>query len=256
MTAELFDISGKLALVTGSARGLGNTFARALAGAGCEVIVHGRDPGTVQDQAARIAEEYRVQTHAAVFDVTDAEAVRAGIEALIEEVGVPDILVNNAGVQRRGPFTELDNSDWEAVIATNLSATFHVSQPIARRMMERRSGKIVNVGSINSKLARRTISPYSTSKGGLVMLTQSMATELAAHNVQVNMISPGYFRTELNTALSADPQFNAWVQARTPAGRWGEVSELAGALLFLCSPGASFVTGQNLFVDGGVSICV
>lgn len=250
-----FDLTGRLALVTGSARGLGNSYARALAGAGCDVIVHGSNSSLprAEQQAAEIAGEFGVTAHAIAFDVTDADAVDGNLAGLMAEWGVPDILVNNAGIQRRGLFTELERSDWDAVIATNLSSVFYVSQPIARRMAERGSGKIVNIGSVTSSLARATVSPYGASKGGVVMLTRSMAADLAPFNIQVNMISPGYFRTELNTALTSDPQFNAWVENRTPAGRWGEVDELGAALVFLCSPGADFVTGQNIYVDGGMT---
>lgn len=258
MSDTHFNIAGKLAFVTGSARGLGNTYTRALAGAGCDVILHGLDieRDKAEAQAADIAEKYGVKTYVTTFDVTDADLVNVRIAELIEEIGVPDILVNNAGIQRRGIFTELARSDWDAVIATNLSSVFYVSQPIARAMVERGSGKIINIGSVTSKLARQTISPYGAAKGGIQMLTQSMAADLARFNIQVNAMSPGYFRTELNTALIADPAFNAWVEARTPAGRWGEVSELEGTLLFLCSPGADFVTGQNIFVDGGMTTSV
>lgn len=258
MSASLFDLTGRLALVTGSSRGLGNAYARALAGAGSAVVLHGSDGSRalIERQAAEISEQYGVEVHTTSFDVTDAEAVDEAVAALISQVGVPDILVNNAGVQRRGLFTELERSDWDHVIATNLSSVFYVAQPVARGMAERRSGKIVNIGSITSSLARATIAAYGASKGGVAMLTRSMAADLARFNIQVNMISPGYFKTDMNTDLMADREFSAWVESRTPAGRWGEAGELIGALLFLCSASSDFVTGQNIYVDGGLTSSV
>ena len=166
------------------------------------------------------------------------------------------MLVNNAGLQRRAPFTEFDPADWDAVIATNLSSAFYVSRAISPAMKERGAGKIVNIGSVQSKLARQTIAPYSASKGGVVMLTQGMAADLARYNIQVNCISPGYFKTDMNTALWQDEKFNEWVETRTPAQRWGGLEELNGTLVYLCSDASNFVCGQNIFVDGGMTSVV
>ena len=188
--------------------------------------------------------------------MTDAAAADAAITELIARVGVPDILVNNAGIQRRAPFAEFSVTDWDDVIATNLSSAFYVSRFIAPGMIARGSGKIINIASVQSALARQTIAPYSASKGGLAQLTRGMAADLARHGIQVNTLSPGYFATEMNAALVADEEFSAWVGRRTPAGRWGRVDELRGPLVFLASPASDFVSGQNLFVDGGMTAVV
>ncbi|RKR07503.1 gluconate 5-dehydrogenase [Kushneria sinocarnis] len=256
MANNPFDISGRLALVTGSSRGLGNALARGLAEQGVRVILHGRSRDTVDAAAREMAQATGAEVSGVTFDVTDADEVRAQLTALIEEHGVPDILVNNAGLQRRAPFTEFDPEDWDAVLATNLSSAFYVSRAITPAMAERGTGKVVNIGSVQSKLARQTIAPYGASKGGVVMLTQGMAADLARHNIQVNCISPGYFRTEMNTALWQDDEFNGWIEKRTPAARWGEVGELVGTLIYLCSDASSFVSGQNIFVDGGMTSVV
>jgi len=254
--SDLFEVTARLALVTGSSRGLGRSLAMALARAGARLIVHGRDRAAVED-ARREAEELSQRpAEAAVFDVTDAREVEAGISALIARTGVPDILVNNAGVQRRAPFTEFAVSDWDDVVAANLSGVCYVARFVAAGMLARGSGKIVNIGSVQSQLARRTIAPYSATKGGVVQLTKGMAADLAGHGVQVNAISPGYFATEMNSALVEDEEFTGWLTQRTPAGRWGDLGELNGALLFLCSDASSFVSGQNIFVDGGMTAVV
>ena len=251
-----FDLTGRTALVTGSSRGLGRALAEGLADAGARVIVHGRDAAAVDAAAHDLARRTGRRSETALFDVTDAAAVEAAVTALIERVGVPDILVNNAGIQRRAPIAEFAVSDWDDVIATNLSSAFYVSRFVAPGMIARGSGKIINVASVQSALARQTIAPYSASKGGLAQLTRGMAADLARHGIQVNTLSPGYFATEMNAALVADEEFSAWVGRRTPAGRWGRVDELRGPLVFLASPASDFVSGQNLFVDGGMTAVV
>jgi len=257
VTHSLFDITGRLAFVTGSSRGLGLALATGLAQHGARVVLHGRDP----EALARAREQVTAAgggTPAATvsFDVTDADAVREGVAALVAEHGVPDILVNNAGIQRRAPFNDFDPHDWDDIVAANLSSAFYVSQQITRGMAERGSGKVVNIGSVQSQLARQTIAPYSATKGGVVMLTKGMAADLARYDIQVNAISPGYFATELNRALVEDEAFNAWVVERTPARRWGAFEELVGTLVYLCSDASSFVSGQNIFVDGGMTAVV
>jgi gluconate 5-dehydrogenase len=256
MTQTLFNIRDRLALVTGSSRGLGNALARGLALQGARVILHGRDLALVQEEASAVAQETGAMVDAVSFDVTDAKATQAALEALISQYGIPDILVNNAGLQRRAPFNEFTPADWDALVATNLSSLFYVSQVITRAMSERGSGKVINIGSVQSKLARETIAPYSATKGGVALLTQGMAADLARFNIQVNCISPGYFKTEMNTALWQDPAFNQWVEKRTPAQRWGHFDELVGTLVYLCSDASSFVSGQNIFVDGGMTSVV
>lgn len=253
---NLFDLTGKLALVTGSTRGLGLTYAEGLAAAGADIVVHGRRQDAAEAAAAAIAERYGVRTDTVLFDVADAAAAEAAIEDLVARVGVPDILVNNAGIQRRAPFHEMAVADWDDVIATNLSSVFYVSRIVARHMVPRGSGKIVNIGSVTSLLARQTIAPYTAAKGGVGLLSKAMAADLARYNIQVNTISPGYYRTEMNAALIADPVFDAWVCQETPAGRWGDPDELLGALVFLTSEASSYVSGQNIFVDGGMTSTV
>lgn len=256
MKQALFDISDRLALVTGSSRGLGNALARGLAHQGARVILHGRDLDKVKAEADRVAQDTGATVKAISFDVTDANATKQALETLIDDYGTPDILINNAGLQRRAPFNEFDTADWDALIATNLSSLFYVSRALTPAMSERGSGKIINIGSVQSKLARETIAPYSATKGGVALLTQGMAADLARFNIQVNCISPGYFKTEMNTALWQDPAFNQWVEKRTPAQRWGHFDELVGTLIYLCSGASSFVSGQNIFVDGGMTSVV
>lgn len=254
--SSLFDVSDRLALVTGSSRGLGRSLALALARAGARVIVHGRDAAAVERTRAEAEALSGRPAYAVAFDVTDAAAVERGVAELLDEVGTPDILVNNAGVQRRAPIQDFAVSDWDDVIAANLSGVFYVSRFVAPAMIARGSGKIVNVASVQSHLARQTIAPYSASKGGVAQLTKGMAADLARHGIQVNALSPGYFATEMNAALVEDEAFTAWLTERTPARRWGDFAELDGALLFLVSDASSFVSGQNLFVDGGMTAVV
>ncbi|WP_106420212.1 glucose 1-dehydrogenase [Salinicola tamaricis] len=253
---KLFDISGRLALVTGSSRGLGFTLAQGLARQGARVVVHGRQAEAVTRAAEAIRAETGADVDSVTFDVTDSAAVREALDGLTARLGTPDILVNNAGLQRRAPFTEFDPADWDTVLATNLSSAFYVSRALAERMSQRGSGKIVNIGSVQSQLARQTIAPYAASKGGVVMLTKGMAADLARFDIQVNCISPGYFKTDMNTALWQDEAFNSWVESRTPAQRWGNVEELVGTLVYLCSDASAFVSGQNIFVDGGMTSVV
>lgn len=256
MVDQRFGIAGKLALVTGSGRGLGNTYARGLAEAGCNVVLHGRNAELLATEQRAISEEYGVSVHVTCFDVADPDQVFPAVEKLIDEVGVPDILVNNAGVQRRAPFHEFSLLDWADVVNTNLNGTFYVSRAITPGMVERGSGKVINIGSVTSMLARQTVSAYTTTKGAVAMLSKAMSADLARYNIQVNTISPGYFDTEMNVALVNDEAFNDWVCTRTPAGRWGVPDELLGALLYLASSASDFVTGQNIFVDGGMTSVV
>ncbi|WP_347345459.1 SDR family oxidoreductase [Microbacterium sp.] len=251
-----FDLTGRTALVTGSSQGIGRTLAEGLAAAGATVVVHGRDAA----KAARAAEEISAATGAAtrslVFDVTDAASVDEGVTRLEAEIGTPDILVNNAGVQRRAPIAEFADEDWDALVRTNLSSVFYLSRRVSRGMMARGSGKIVQIGSVQSMLARPSIAAYSATKGAIVMFTKGLCADLAPHGIQANAIAPGYFATELTKALVQDEQFSAWVRTRTPAGRWGDTRDLVGALVFLSSPASDFVNGQTLFVDGGMTAVI
>lgn len=256
MTTNSFDITGRLALITGSTRGLGHALATGLAEAGARVVVHGRDPEAVADAARRIGDLTGNLPVTSTFDVTDADAAARGIAAVVTDHGVPDILVNNAGIQRRAPFNDFDPADWDAVVTTNLSSVFYVSQPVTREMAKRGSGKVINIGSVQSMLARQTIAPYSATKGAVAMLSKGMAGDLARFNIQVNTISPGYFATEMNRALVEDEAFNTWVVNRTPAQRWGKFEEIVGTLIYLSSDASTFVSGQNIFVDGGMTSVV
>lgn len=256
MTNALFDISGQLALITGSSRGLGAAFAQGLAECGVRVILHGRNAEQLAEQADQLARQSGVEVGYSAFDVTDAQAVQEAIAKLVTHYGLPDILVNNAGLQRRAPFAEFDPQDWNAVLASNLSSAFYVAHALAGPMSQRGSGKIINIGSVQSRLARETIAPYAASKGGVAMLTQGMAADLARYNIQVNCLSPGYFQTDMNAALWQDEAFDAWISQRTPAARWGQLDELLGTLIYLSAPASNFVSGQNIFVDGGMTSVV
>ena len=247
----LFDLTGRRAFITGSSRGIGLAYAYAVAEAGAEVVLNARNAEAV----GAAVEAMRAAGHAAsgyAFDVADPEAVEDGIARIEAEAGPIDILFNNAGIQRRTPLEEFPIETWREVMTINLDAVFYVGQAVAKRMIPRRYGKIINTCSLGSEIARATISPYVTSKGAVKMLTKAMCVEWAKYNIQANGIGPGYILTELNTALSNDPEFNAFIERRTPAGRWGKVDELKGAAIFLAAPASDFVNGQILYVDGGV----
>ena len=250
MTNSAFDLSGKTALITGSGSGLGFAMARGLAEAGARIVLNGRDLAKLEASAATLrASGLKIET--ASFDVADSASVDAGVRELVARVDAIDILVNNAGVQHRGPIEEFSDADWRRLMATNLDAPFFLARAVIPAMKARRAGKIINIGSLMSSLARPTTVPYQTSKGGIAMLTRGLAVELAPFNIQVNAIAPGFFRTEMNAALTGNPEFSAWVEKRTPAGRWAAPQELAGAAVFLASSASAFVTGQILYVDGG-----
>ncbi|WP_007026944.1 glucose 1-dehydrogenase [Saccharomonospora iraqiensis] len=256
MSTTSFDLTGRVALVTGASRGIGRALADGLAGAGATVVLGGRDPDRLADARAALAADRDTAVHTRAFDVTDEEAVTAAVDALTAVHGGIDILVNNAGIQHRRALLDLDLADWDAVLRTDLTSAFVVGRAAARGMVERGHGAIVNVCSVQSELARPSIAPYAAAKGGLRNLTRAMTAEWAAHGVRVNGLAPGYLRTELTAPLAADPDFDAWVRTRTPAGRWGEVGDLVGPAVFLASDAASFVSGQVLYVDGGMTSVV
>lgn len=249
---QAFSLQGRVALVTGSTRGLGAALAQGLAEAGAHVVAHGRQQADAERAAAHLR-ALGLAASAAAFDVTDRAAVQVAVERIEAEVGPIDVLVNNAGIQRRAPLLDLDEATWREVIDANLTSVYLVGAAVAQRMVSRgRGGKIINIASLMSDVARKTTAAYAASKGGVRMLTKAMCVEWAPHGIQVNAIGPGYFKTDLNAALVGDPQFSAWVAGRTPAGRWGEPQELIGAAVFLASRASDFVNGQLLHVDGGV----
>jgi gluconate 5-dehydrogenase len=246
MSARLFDLTGRRALITGSGSGIGLALAKGLAASGAAIVLNGRDAAKLEAAKAQIP-----GATAHVFDVTDTAAVAAGIARIEDSEGPIDILVNNAGIQRRAPLDEMPAETWREVMATNLDAVFFVGKEVAKRMIPRRRGKIINICSLTSEVARPTITPYAAAKGAVRMLTKGMCADWARHGLQINGIGPGYFKTEMNTALIQNPDFNAWVEKRTPAGRWGEVEELQGVCIFLASDASSYVNGQVIYVDGG-----
>jgi gluconate 5-dehydrogenase len=252
MVQDLFGLDGQLALVTGSAAGIGYALARGLAQAGARIVLNGRDPGRLTEATASLASE-GLCVHQALFDVTKSNEVRAAIDRVEAEIGAVDILINNAGIQRRMPLDEFPEEDWHQIIRTNLDSIFLVSQAVVRHMIPRRRGRIVNMCSVQSELGRPGIAPYTATKGAVKMLTKGMAIDWGKHGIRVNGLGPGYFKTTLNAALFANETFSAWLTDRTPLGRWGEVDELVGAAVFLASKASSFVTGHVLYVDGGVT---
>ena len=255
MDQGLFSLAGRLALVTGSGQGIGLALAKGLAEHGAAVVLNGRSADRIEGEAAALRAVGHT-AHGSVFDVADFRAVEAEIERVEREIGPIDILVNNAGVQFRAPLDEFPEDEWQRLLQTNVSGVFHVGKAVARRMIPRGRGKIINIGSVQSELARPRIAPYTATKGAVKNLTKGMCTDWAKHGLQINAIAPGYFRTALNQALADDPEFSGWLEKRTPAGRWGDVGELVGAAVFLASDASSFVNGHTLYVDGGICASV
>ncbi|WP_420861593.1 SDR family oxidoreductase [Algirhabdus cladophorae] len=244
----LFDLTGKTALITGSSQGIGYALAKGLQDAGASVVLNGRDEVKLANAAQALG-----AAHTLAFDATDHEGVAAAVNGFEAANGAIDILINNAGMQHR---TELENfpaDAFERLLQTNIASVFHVGQAVAKHMIGRGAGKIINIASVQTALARPGIAPYTATKGAVGNLTKGMATDWAKHGLQCNAIAPGYFDTPLNAALVADPEFSAWLEKRTPAGRWGNVDELVGAAVFLSSPASSFVNGHTLYVDGGIT---
>lgn len=251
MSHPLFDLTGRTALITGSSRGLGRAFAEGLAQAGARIVLNGVNA----DRLESAAQEMRDQGHdvlTSAFDVADEAAIVAAFETLDADGVEVDILVNNAGIQFRKPMLELDTNDWRRVIDINLTAAFVVGREAAKRMAKRGRGKVINIGSLTSELARATVAPYTVAKGGIKMLTKAMAAEWGELGIQANAIGPGYMVTDMNEALIENPEFDAWVKGRTPMRRWGLPEELAGTCIYLASDASNYVSGQIIYADGGM----
>jgi gluconate 5-dehydrogenase len=246
--SKLFSLENRIALVTGASRGLGFAMAKALAENGATVIINARSESELAAAATKIGCE------AMAFDVTDSAASRAKLDDIVKRHGRLDILVNNAGIQHRRPLTEWTDEDFDHVITVNLTSCFRLARDAVKLMLPNKFGRIINTGSVAAILGRPTIHAYVAAKAGLHGLTRSMAAEVGRHGITVNALAPGYFATELNTALLEDKAFTAWVESRTPAGRWARPEELGGAVVFLASDAAAYVNGHVLAVDGGLSV--
>lgn len=255
MNSKLFDLTGRIALVTGSTQGIGLALAEGLAIHGADVVLNGRNPNRLSKVIETLREK-GISARGSLFDVTDRRQIDQGIESVETHIGPIDILINNAGMQHRSPLEDFPINKWDELIRTNISSIFHVSQAVARRMIPRGRGKIINIGSVQSELARPSIAPYTMTKGAVKNLTRGMCADWAKHGLQVNGIGPGYFKTPLNQALVDDEEFSGWLKKRTPAARWGETGELVGAAVFLASDASSFVNGHMLYVDGGMTASV
>ncbi|WP_102961302.1 SDR family oxidoreductase [Mangrovicella endophytica] len=250
---SLFDLTGSRALVTGSSQGIGLAIARGMASAGAAVVLNGRNAAKLNDVAASLRDE-GFDVDVAVFDVTDVAAAVDGVARIENGIGPIDILVNNAGMQFRAPLEDFPVDRFDELLRTNIASMFYVSQPVARAMIGRGRGKIINIASVQSELARTNIAPYTATKGAVKNLTRGMCTDWAKYGLQINAIAPGYFKTPLNQTLIDSAEFTGWLEKRTPAGRWGEVDELVGAAIFLASAASSFVNGHTLHVDGGITV--
>jgi len=251
MLNTVFDLTGRIALVTGGGQGLGFTIARGLGHAGATLALNDINAEVLDRAVAQLAAE-GLRVHGYIFDVTKAEQIEAQVARIEEEVGPIHILLNNAGIQRRVPLETCEESIWREVLDVNVTGIFLVTRAVVRGMIERRAGKIINMCSLMSEVGRPTTGPYTASKGAVKMLTKAMCVEWAKHNIQVNGIGPGYFLSGMGQKLAKDPAFNAWICSRTPAARWGEPVELVGAAVFLASRASDFVNGQVIYVDGGM----
>ncbi len=253
--AKLFDLTGKRVLITGSSQGIGFTLARGLGEAGATVLINGRSKEKLATAASKLKEQ-GIAVEELAFDVTDHAEVAESVAQSTQNGSSIDVLINNAGMQHRTPLEDFDPAMFNQMLQTNIASVFNVGQAVAKHMIERGSGKIINIASVQTALARPGIAPYTTTKGAVANLTKGMATDWAQYGLQVNAIAPGYFDTPLNAALVQDKEFSAWLEKRTPAGRWGQLEELIGAGIFLSSDASSFINGHTLFVDGGITSCL
>jgi gluconate 5-dehydrogenase len=252
---DLFRLNDRRALITGSTQGIGLALAYGLARAGATIVLNGRDSTRVKAVAEQMkADGFKAEYSA--FDVTRQQSVIEAIDLVEKESGAIDILINNAGIQRRAPLEDYPSESWDAIVSTNLTSVFYVSQAVAKYMIGRNKGKIVNICSVQSQLGRPTIAAYTATKGAVAMLTKGMCADWAKYGIQANGLAPGYFATEMNKALVENEEFSAWLCKRTPAGRWGQVEELIGAAILLASDASSFINGQVIYVDGGMTSCV
>lgn len=252
---DLFQLNGRRALITGSTRGIGLALAYGLARSGATIVLNGRDRSRVEAATEQMRAD-GCKTEYSVFDVTQRRSVIEAVDLIEKESGAIDILINNAGIQRRGPLEDYPSESWDAIVSTNLSSVFYVSQAVAKHMITRKRGKIINICSVQSQLGRPTIAAYTATKGAVAMLTKGMCADWAKYGIQANGLAPGYFATEMNKALVENEEFSAWLCKRTPAGRWGKVEELTGAAILLASDASSFINGQVIYVDGGMTSCV
>lgn len=255
MIQKLFALNGKTALITGSSQGIGFSLASGLGQAGSTIVLNGRDEQKLGKAVFTLKNE-GLNAFGFPFDVRNADTVRAQVDSIEKAIGPIDILVNNAGIQIRGTLEEFDEKDWRQILDINLTGVFLTTKAVVAGMIKRKSGKIINICSLQSELARPTIAPYAASKGGLKMLTKAMATDWGQYNIQTNGIAPGYFKTELTKHLYEDEAFNAWLCSRTPANRWGDPQELIGSAIFLASRASDYVNGHIIYVDGGMLACV
>ncbi len=251
MSIEQFDLTGKIALITGSSRGLGFAVARGLGEAGARLLLNGRNRERLYDAVGALRKE-GLEVSGVSFDVTEEEQIASAVNGIEEEIGAIDILVNNAGMTERKFLDDMELTSWKQIIATNLDGVYLTSKHVVQAMIRRKQGKIINICSLMSEIGRETTGAYTASKGGVKMLTKAMTVDWARHNIQVNGIGPGYFLTELTQPLAEDPAFDRWLKKRTPAQRWGKPEELIGAAVFLASSASDFINGQIIYVDGGI----
>ena len=251
---EIFDLSGKVAMVTGSTKGLGESSAKALAKAGADVAVCGRNT----EDLKRVSEAIKAlgrDSEGFAFDVTKKKSVHEGVDRILEHFGKIDILMNNAGLNHREPVLDYPEEAWDLVINTNLKGYFLVAQAVAPHMLNQGYGKIINMGSILGKIALPNQLAYASAKGGVEQMTKVMALEWAKQGVRVNAIGPTYFETEMVTPIRNDPERFNFINERTPMGRWGYLPEMEGIVIFLAAPASDFITGQTIYIDGGWTIC-